>query len=470
MANLHAEKAAAIIEKVGGKENITLASHCMTRLRLTLKDESKANDEEVKKIDGIIGVVHAGGQYQIIVGQSVPKVYDEVIKMTGLSAQAAVNENLDGPKEKLTLKSLGKNIMDYLSGTMVQLIPIMIAAAMFKTVNVLLGPDLLGIITPESDTYRLMDFLYEAGFYFMPVYIGYAAAKKLGVSPMLGMYMGGVLIAPGLINIVTAGEPFKVFGISIRLVNYSQTVLPIILCVFVMSYIEKLMKKYIPDALSTIFVPFLTMFIMVPLALWIVAPIGNIIGDGVGAILNWLAAHGGFFACMVIAALWEFLVMTGMHQVILLPGIMNLLSGNPDSCVMVAGGMATWAAFGMALGAFLRLKDKKEKSLAGGYFVSGFVGGVTEPVLYGIGMKYKKPFIALAIGGALGGLYAGLTHVTVYLLGATNFLSVLGYVAGGTANLINSIVASMIAMFGTAALTYFFGFDANDPAVQKQDK
>ena len=162
--------------------------------------------------------------------------------------------------------------------------------------------------------------------------------------------------------------------------------------------------------------------------------------------------------------------MTGMHQVILLPGIMNLLSGNPDSCVMVAGGMATWAAFGMALGAFLRLKDKKEKSLAGGYFVSGFVGGVTEPVLYGIGMKYKKPFIALAIGGALGGLYAGLTHVTVYLLGATNFLSVLGYVAGGTANLINSIVASMIAMFSTAALTYFFGFDANDPAVQKQDK
>ena len=246
--------------------------------------------------------------------------------------------------------------------------------------------------------------------------------------------------------------------------------MPVILCVFVLSYVEKLLKKYIPDALSTIFVPFLTMFIMAPLALWILAPLGSIIGDFVGAVLNSMAAHGGFLACMVIAGLWEFLVMTGMHTVVLLPGIMNVLQGNPDSCVMVAGGMATWAAFGMALGAFLKLKDKKEKALAGGYFISGFVGGVTEPVLYGIGMKYKRTFICLFIGGALGGLYAGLTHVNLYLLGATNFLSVLGYVAGGTGNLINSLIADAIAMFGTAALVYFFGFDKDEPAIQNQDK
>ena len=465
MANANAQKAASIIEAVGGKDNVTNVSHCMTRLRLVLKDESKANDEVVKKIDGVIGIAHAGGQYQIIIGQSVPKVYDEVLKM-GVAAGGVVDENLDAPKEKLTASSIGKNILNYLSGTMVQLIPIMIAAAMFKTVEVLLGPDLLKIITPESDLYRTMDFLYEAGFYFMPIYIGYAAARKLNVSPMLGLYMGGILIAPSLINIVNAGEPFTVYGVGIRLVNYSQSVMPVIICVWLLSYVEKFFKRYIPDALSTIFVPFLTMVVMVPIAFWIAAPFGSIVGDYVGGALNWLAGHGGFLATAVIAAVWEFLVMTGMHTVVLLPGIMNLLSGNPDSCVMVAGGLATWAAFGMALGAFLRLKDKKEKSLAGGYFISGFVGGVTEPVLYGIGMKYKKPFIALIIGGALGGLYAGLTHVTVYLLGATNFLSVLGYVAGGSTNLINSIIASAISMFGTAALTYFFGFDPDDPAVK----
>ena len=166
MANVNAEKAAAIIQAVGGKDNVSSVSHCMTRLRLVLKDESKAKDDEVKNVDGIIGVAHAGGQYQVIVGQSVPKVYDEVVKM-GIASAGVIDENLDAPKEKLTFKSAGKNILNYLSGSMVQMIPIMIGAAMFKTVNVLLGPDLLKLITPESDLYRLMDFLYEAGFYFL---------------------------------------------------------------------------------------------------------------------------------------------------------------------------------------------------------------------------------------------------------------------------------------------------------------
>ena len=455
-----------VLAAVGGKENVTNVVHCMTRLRFTLKDQSVPDQEAIKKLDGVIGVVVAGGQFQVIVGQNVPKVYAEVCKIGGFAQQESIDENLDGPKEKLTLKKVGKNIMDYLAGTMTQLIPIMIAAAMFKTVYVLFGPDILGWISADSDLYVLMDALYNAGFYFMPIYIGYAAARKLGVSPMLGMFMGGILICPGILDVVAAGEPFTVYGIPMRLVNYSQSVMPIIICVWLLSYVEKFFKKYIPDTLSTIFVPFLTMAVMVPVALCAAAPVGQFVGDYVGALLNGMAAHGGILANVVIAALWEFLVMTGMHTVVLIPGVMNLLAGNPDSCVMVAGGMATWAAFGMALGAFFRLKDKKEKSLAAGYFISGFVGGVTEPVLYGIGMKYKRPFICLAIGGALGGLYCGITHVTVYLLGATNFLSVLGYVAGGTGNLVNSIIASLIAMLSTAALTYFFGFDKNDPALK----
>ena len=254
MANLNAEKAAQIIEAVGGKDNVTNVSHCMTRLRLTLKDESKANDEAVKAIDGIIGTVRAGGQYQIIVGQSVPKVYDEVVKM-GVAAGGSIDENLDAPKEKLTFKTAGKNVLNYLSGTMTQLIPVMIAAAMFKTVNVVFC-DLLKVYGADSDMYKLFDFLYDAGYYFMPIYIGYAAAKKLNVSPVLGLYMGGILVAPGLINIVNAGEPFKVFGLPIRLVDYSSSVLPVIVCVAILCYIEKFFKKVVPDALSTIFVPF----------------------------------------------------------------------------------------------------------------------------------------------------------------------------------------------------------------------
>lgn len=469
MANINAEKAAAIIENVGGKENITLATHCMTRLRLTLKDESKADDEKIKAIDGILGVAHSGGQYQIIVGQSVPKVYDEVIKMTGLSAVEAIDEDLDTPKEKLTLKNIGKKILDYLSGSMTQMIPVMTAAAMFKTINVLFGPGMLNLMTEQSDLYILMNLLYDAGYYFMPIYLGYCAAKKLGVSPVLGLYMGGVLIVPGLIDIVNAGQPFTVYGIPMRLVNYGQSVVPVLLCVWILSYVEKFFKKVTPDSLSTIFVPFLTMAVMIPVGLCALAPVGNLCGDYFGMFFDWFSHHGGFLAVAVIAALWEYLVMTGMHGVVLMAGIMNLISGIPDSCVMIGGGLATSAAFGMALGAFLRLRDPKEKSLAFSYFIAGFIGGVTEPVLYGIGTKYKRPFIALSVAGFVAGIYAGLTHVTCYVLGSTNFLGMfVGYVAGGTANLVNGLIAGFIALFGTAALTYLIGFDKNEPAIQKQ--
>ena len=352
--------------------------------------------------------------------------------------------------------------MDYLSGSMTQVIPIMIAAAMFKTLCVVLGPDTLKLISAESDPYRLFDFMYDAGFYFMPIYIGYTAAKKIGASPVLGMFMGGILIAPDLLSIVTAGEPFKVFGIRIRLVDYSSSVLPILICVWVLYHVEKFFKKILPDTLSTIFVPFLTMLVMAPIALWVAAPIGSFCGDLLGAVLNWLANNCGFLACGIIAALWSFLVMGGMHMVILLPAIISMLSGNPDSCVIVGGGMATWAAFGLALGAFLKLKDKKEKALAGGYFVSGFLGGVTEPALYGVGIKYKKTYLYMMAAAFAAGIYAGLTDVTIYLLGASNFLSILGYVAGGTGNVINCIIGCAIAMFGTAALVYFFGFNGEE--------
>ena len=466
MANVYAEKAAAIIESVGGKENITLASHCMTRLRLTLKDESLANDDVVKRIDGIIGVVHAGGQYQIIVGQSVPKVYEEVIKMTGLSAQEAIDENLDAPKDR-SPKGIGKAILDYLSGSMVPLIPIMMAAAMFKTIQVVFGPDLLKLFAADSNIYRLLSFLYDAGFYFMPVYLGFSAARKIGASPVLGMYMGGILVAPALIEIVTGGQPFTVFGIPMRLVNYGSSVVPILLCVWILYYVEKFLRKIMPDALSTVFVPFCTMLIMVPLGLCLLAPLGSYIGDYVGKFFNMLSAHGGFLAVAMIGAFWEFLVMTGMHTVVIIPAIMALFGGQPDACVIVGGGAATAAAYGMALGAFLRIREKKEKSLALGYLVSGLAGGVSEPVLYGIGMRYKRPFIALIIGGFVGGLYLGLTKVKAYMLGATNVLGwFIPYAQGGTGNLINGILGSVIAFLATAALTYFIGFDKNDPAVK----
>lgn len=457
-----------VLKAVGGKSNVTHVTHCMTRLRFNLKDESIPNDEEVKKISGIIGVVRAGGQYQVIVGQNVPKVYAEVCAIGDFQAASPVNENLDAPKQPLTPKQVGLNILNYMAGSMTPLISVMLAAAMFKTLQVLFGPDMLGLISAESDFYLLCTMLYNAFFYFLPIYLGATAAKKLGASQPLGMMCAAMLLVPEFVALASEGASFTVYGIPAPTNVYSQTVLPIMLAVFVMYYVERFFKKVIPDVLSTIFTPFLTMVVMVPLTFCLLAPIGSWAGNLIGNGLILFGNYGGFLAVAVVAALWEFLVMTGMHQVLILFGITTIMQTGCDKFVLTAGGYATWAAFGMALGAFLRIRDKEEKAMALGYFISGILGGVTEPVLYGIGFKYRKPFIALIIGGFCGGLYAGITGVGTYVMGATNFLAVLGYVNGGTANLINGCIGALISLVVTAALTYFIGFDKNEPVIQKQ--
>ncbi|MEY8354525.1 PTS transporter subunit EIIC [Lachnospiraceae bacterium 54-53] len=454
--------AADVLEAVGGKDNVSLVTHCMTRLRLNLKDESIPDQETMKKIPGVIGVVDTGGQLQVIIGQTVPKVYSAFCKAAGIAEQSAVKESLDGKKEKLTLKRAGNNILNYLSGSMTPMIPAMITAAMFKTVQVVIGPDMLGVAGTESDIYMLCSFMYSAFFYFLPVFLGFTAAKKLNMNPIMGIYAAALLLVPDFMALADSETAFTVYGIPAAVNNYSQSVLPVILTIWVMSYIDRFFRKVVPDLLSTIFAPFLTMVVMVPLELCLLAPLGSILGGYVGNGLLAFGSIGGFIAVAVVAALWEFLVMTGMHQVLIVFGITAMMTNGVDNFVLTAGGYATWAAFGMALGAFLRLKNKSEKSLSLGYFISGVLGGVTEPVLYGIGFKYKRPFIAMAIGGFCGGLYAGITGVGTYVMGATNFLAVLGYVGGGTVNMINGCIGAAISLIVSAVLTYLFGFTAED--------
>lgn len=462
MALNNEQIAKTVLEAVGGKNNVTFVTHCMTRIRFNLKDMAIPDQEAMKELKGVLGVVVSGGQFQVVIGQNVPKVYAALCAEAGIAQQDAIDENLDGPKEKLTLKRAGSNILNYMAACMTPMIPAMMAAALFRAIQVAIGPDMLGLVTAESSFYMLCDFVYNAFFYFLPVYLGYTASKKLNLNPVMGMLAACLLIVPGFVDLADAGASFSVYGIPCIVNNYSQSVLPIVLTVWVMSYVDRFFRKVIPDILSTIFVPFLTMVVIVPVELCLLAPIGSVAGDFIGNGLLAFGNVGGFLAIAVVAAVWEFLVMSGMHTVLIVFGISSMMTNGVDNFVLTAGGYATWAAFGMALGAFLRLRDKEEKTLALGYFVSGILGGVTEPVLYGIGFKFKKPFIAMAIGGFCGGLYAGLMHVGTYVMGATNFLSVLGYVGGGTANMIHGCVGAVIALGVSAALTYFIGFTEQD--------
>lgn len=466
MANDNRRIAEAVLAAVGGVENITNITHCITRLRINLKDQSVPNDAEIKGIKGVLGAQWSGGQYQVIIGQNVPKVYAEALAL-GVEGNGAIDENLDEKKEPLTLKSIGGSILDYLSKSMVALIPVIMSAAMFRTVAAVMGPDMLNMWSPDSAEYILFNnWLYNAGFYFMPIFLGWSAAKQLGASPQLGMMLGGILIAPELMNLVstaaeTGATTTPVFGMPAMINNYSSTVLPVLLCVPVLWQVEKFLKKVIPDMLATVFVPFLTLFIMVPVSLCALAPIGSIAGNALGSVMFNLGNAGGIVTVVtlvLVAALWEFLIMTGMHQVLLTIAIAQLMTVGPDSFVLVAGGMSVFATWGMAFGAFLRLKEKNEKGAQFGYAISGILGGVTEPALYGCGFKYMRSMAGMVIGGAVGGLICALTHVTCYVLSATNVFVLLGFVAGGTSNLMWGTIAGVTSFVVSAAITFFFGF------------
>ena len=451
-----------VLAAVGGSANISSVTHCMTRLRFNLKDESVPNDEEIQNIPGVIGVNRAGGQYQIIIGQAVSKVYDALLAVGNLTRNAPINENLDDrSKEKLTFKSVGNMILNKLAGCLTPLIPMLIAASMFKMFAAILGPSMLHVIGTKTSLYQLFTLVGDAGFYFFPVILGYTAAKQFNTSRIISMFLGAILIDPNLVKIVTAGKAFNVFGISMPLVNYSSTVIPIILSVWVMSYIERFFKRYVPESISTIVIPTLTIAIMLPISLCILGPAGNFIGNYICTGILAFGKLGGLptiIAVGVVGALWEILVMTGMHLLMITTMMMIFAQSGHENFVTLGAVAASMSVAGMCLGAALRIKDKDQKALAWSYLIASIIGGVTEPGLYGLAIRYKRPFIGMMIGGFCGGLYSGMTTITAYVMvPVANFLSLTAYVGGQTSNVINGVIAFVAA----AIATYAIGVEAN---------
>lgn len=316
--------ATTILKEIGGSANVTSVTHCMTRLRFNLKDMSIPDDAKIKKIPKVLGVTRAGGQYQIVIGQTVNEVYDAVVKSGNLTTVAPVDDNNqiknNGSKEKFTWKSLGSTILNKLAGSLTPTIPILIAASMFKMLVAVLGPSMFNVIGTKSDLYQLFTLVGDAGFYFLPIIIGYTSAKQFNTSPILGMFLGAIMLDPNLVKIVTAQKPFTVYGIPMHLVNYSSTIVPIILSVWLMSYVNRFFEKWITASLRTVFAPTLTIAVMLPLSLCVVGPLGGFIGDFISQGIISFGKMGGIWAVIgiaIIGAIWEFLVITGMHLVMI---------------------------------------------------------------------------------------------------------------------------------------------------------
>ncbi len=457
-----------VLEAIGGKDNISQVNYCMTRLRVNLKDQSLADEKKIKSIKGVLGVTKVGGQFHIIIGNNADQVYKEVCALGGFEVESAINENLDATGGKFSFKHLGVNILDFLSGSVVPVIPALMVAVIFKMVVAVAG-DMFGWIPANSDLYKLFTLVGDAPFYFIPILLGYTSAKYLGASPMVGAVIGAILIHPTLIGLAAEGTPFKVLGIPASIQAYNSTILPILLSIIIMAYVEKFFKKIIPQALKTVFVPGLTVLVMLPIALIVLGPVGAWVGNFLSAGLFSLSGFGGIgqvLMIMIVAALWEFFVMTGMHIVFILFLISNFSANGSEGLVNPAAISASLATAGMSLGAALRLKDKEERNLAYSYFVANLVGGITEPGLYGLGIKYRKPFIGMMIGAAAGGLYAGITGATTYaIVPIASFITLSSYFGGSTANIVNGIISAVIAFVVAAVTTYYLGFKKDEPAV-----
>lgn len=469
MAVDNKQLATEVLGLVGGSENVNIATNCMTRLRLTLKDNSKADVEAIKNIKGVLGCQFSGSQLQVIVGPGAAKVLDAFVEVSGATRGEEVNENLDAdlPKEKMTLAGFGNLILDYLSGSMTQLIPLIMAGGLFRTIAVLIGPICFNLVSDTDPTYTfLYTTMYEAAFTFLPIYLGYACAKKLGCSVTLGMLCGGVAMAPSIITAAGAGENISVYGFQLAATDYSQSVLPILLTIPVLYWVEKYVRKFMPDTLQAVFTPFVTMIIIVPIELIVLAPIGAEIGTVIANAIFGLANFGGIALLIVMAfigALWQLFVVGGMHMPIIMLAIVQITAVGYDPFLFVSTNCAMFAVWGCAIGAFLKIKEPDEKGLALGYVVAALAGGVTEPALFGVVMRFRRTMLGMFAGGAAGAIVSGILGVTYYMAGGgTNLLVFLNYVQGGTQNIIFAVIGCVVSVVVAAIVTFLFGFSKEE--------
>lgn len=439
-----------VVNKVGGTENINGLFHCVTRLRFRLKDASKADKKAIEKMKGVLSVVEGNGQFQVVIGNQVADVCDTVLRMyPEIKSELRNNE----VKEKQT-----GNVLTRMFNTMSSIFnPIIIAlagAGMIKALLVLLTT--YGFMDNTGSTYKILSAAGNSVFYFLPLFLAYSSAKTFKVNTFIAVAIVGALMEPNFTGLMQAtGDVVDFFGIPVVLMGYSGTVIPAILTVWVYSYVERFLKKFIPKSIEIFTLSMVALLVMVPLAVMVIGPIGVTLGNGMGDLINFLSAKSGLIAGLVVGAGWTFLVMMGIHWGIVPIMINNIANLGYDTIrPMIAA--ATFASAGVALGVLLRSRNKETRAFAASTMVPALLGGITEPIVYGLSVKYKRPLIAQVIAGGIAGAFMGMfqTKAMVYVFPA---LTTLPAFVGDT--FVYYLIGIAMAFFLAAILTYILGFE-----------
>lgn len=439
--------ATEVLEHIGGEKNVAHITHCVTRLRFNLKDDSKVSLEKLKKVKGVMGCVNKGGQFQVIIGNTVSDVYQELIKLG--------NFNISKGEEKTQKKGIITNIFDTIAGIFTPIIPAIAGCGMLKGFIGLFAA--LGWISKETQTYYILNFISDAAFYFMPILLAYTAAIKFKTLPYLAMVIGGVLLHPNFSALVSAGEAVKFFGLPVALVKYGSSVIPIIFIVWLMSYVEKLVNKIIPKALKLVFVPLLVIVITAPIGLIVIGPLGDLIGGILANIIMTIDSKATWALPLIIGGLSPLIVMTGMHYS-LFPVVFTQLATFGYQTIMPGMLVSNVCQGAAALCVSIKTKNSDLRQLASSTGITALIG-VTEPAMYGVNLKLKKPLYAVLAGGAIGGLYAGITAVKGFTPAGTGLIGIAAYIGPQISNVINILIACAIGFITTFVITWIIGFE-----------
>ena len=441
--------AGSILSNVGGKENVSQVVHCATRLRFTLKDDTKANTDAIKKIQGVLSVVNAGGQYQIVIGPDVPQVYQEVLSLGGFEASAQID---DPAAAKADNRSRLSKVLEGIASIFQPIIPAITGAGLLKALMALFSA--IGWLKSGTQTYIILNAMADAAFYFMPILLAASCARKFKCNQGTAMALAGILVYPAFISLLGAGEPVKFLSfIPITKATYTSSVIPIILGVWFMAQVEHFMQKISPKAIKFFSVPLVSLFVGGTVTIALLGPIGAWVSDLIKMFFEWLNNVAPWIVPTVVGVITPLLVMTGTHYGLIPIGTNNLTTLGWDTVVgpgMLASNVAQGAA-GLAMGIRSKNPDTKQQASSAG--ITGVLG-ITEPVLYGVNLKYTFPLIAAMIGGGVGGLYLGITRTARFAAGSPGLLVLPAYIPTEQAkeldytmsNLTNAIIGVIIAM------------------------
>lgn len=449
-----------LAKALGGKDNIKRVFHCMTRLRFYVKDKNRINENEIKSLPEVSGINWHKDQLQVIVGNDVKDMYKGLISI-GVPSDNA-------PSKQDYSKGIVSKVIDSITGSMTPMIPALTAAGMMKVILTLMTT--FNLVESTSSTYQVINFVGDVAFYFMPFLIAANAAKIFGVNQSLALIIAGVFLHPNFVQMVSGESAITFFGLTVTKVSYAYSVIPVILMVWIMSYIENFVDKITPRMFKLILSPTLVILISAPIALIAIGPLGEIIGNGLAIAINFLSDKLGFVIVGILAATFPFIVMTGMHHALTPIGLNSIATGGTDKLIFISQVCSNISQAGACLAVAVKSKDQDMKQLASTSGISALMG-ITEPALYGVTLKLKRPVVAAAIAAGIGGIFGGILQVSLYI--AQNSIMAIPAFIGdaGMSNLLYGLSMIAISFLGSFILTMVIGFeDANTEEVDTSNE